>query len=142
MKELFGRTLKASIANDNGRSTEFIRKRVYPDKSFCYECGAEGHLSYRCDKNLLGDREPPPKKAKKKAKKSDSSSISHPDECQYFEEDCETLGAAIALEHEKYEIENRRQEVASEEYNDSQAGFRTPKRRIKSSYFSDEEETD
>lgn len=30
---MFGRTLKASIAADNGRAPEFIRRREYPDKS-------------------------------------------------------------------------------------------------------------
>lgn len=29
----------------------------------------EGHLSYACPKNLLGERDPPPKKEKKKKKK-------------------------------------------------------------------------
>lgn len=38
-KELFGRTLKCSIATDNGRATEFIRRKFYKDKSQCYECG-------------------------------------------------------------------------------------------------------
>lgn len=37
--QLFGRTVKASIAIDNGRATEFIRRRNYTDKSKCYECG-------------------------------------------------------------------------------------------------------
>ncbi len=36
---MFGRTIKASIAVDNGRAAEFIRRREYPDKSHCYECG-------------------------------------------------------------------------------------------------------
>ncbi|XP_016550317.2 U11/U12 small nuclear ribonucleoprotein 31 kDa protein [Capsicum annuum] len=58
-KVLNGRTLKASIASDNGRAAEFIRKKVYKDKSRCYECGAEGHLSYECPRNLLGPRERP-----------------------------------------------------------------------------------
>ena len=32
-KELFGRTLKVCIATDNGRTTEFIKRKVYKDKS-------------------------------------------------------------------------------------------------------------
>ena len=36
---LFGRTLKCNIAKDNGRTTEFIKRKIYKDKSFCYECG-------------------------------------------------------------------------------------------------------
>lgn len=58
-KVLNGRTLTASIAADNGRTTEFIKKRIYKDKSRCYECGEEGHLSYECDRNQLGKRERP-----------------------------------------------------------------------------------
>ncbi|CAN4114994.1 unnamed protein product [Withania somnifera] len=58
-KVLNGRTLTASIACDNGRAVEFIRKKVYKDKSRCYECGKEGHLSYECPKNLFGPRERP-----------------------------------------------------------------------------------
>ncbi|KAK1906458.1 Zinc finger CCHC-type and RNA-binding motif-containing protein 1 [Dissostichus eleginoides] len=38
-KQLFGRTVKASIAVDNGRATEFIKRRNYTDKTKCYECG-------------------------------------------------------------------------------------------------------
>ncbi|KAL2539786.1 U11/U12 small nuclear ribonucleoprotein 31 kDa protein [Abeliophyllum distichum] len=58
-KVLNGRTLRASIAADNGRASEFIRKKVYKDKSRCYECGQEGHLSYECPRNFLGARERP-----------------------------------------------------------------------------------
>lgn len=58
-KVLNGRTLTASIASDNGRAAEFIRRRVYKDKSRCYECGDAGHLSYECPKNQLGPRERP-----------------------------------------------------------------------------------
>ena len=36
-KELFGRTLKCSIATDNGRTTEFIKRRLYKDKSRSFE---------------------------------------------------------------------------------------------------------
>lgn len=58
-KVLNGRTVSASIAADNGRAPEFIRKREYKDKSRCYECGDVGHLSYECPKNQLGPRERP-----------------------------------------------------------------------------------
>uniref|UniRef100_A0A4W2H395 Uncharacterized protein n=1 Tax=Bos indicus x Bos taurus TaxID=30522 RepID=A0A4W2H395_BOBOX len=66
---LFGRVIKASIAIDNGRAAEFIRRRNYFDKSKCYECGESGHLSYACPKNMLGEQEPPKKKEEKKKKK-------------------------------------------------------------------------
>ncbi|XP_071526554.1 zinc finger CCHC-type and RNA-binding motif-containing protein 1-like isoform X1 [Panulirus ornatus] len=69
--KMFGRTLKASIARDNGRAAEFIRRREYPDKSRCYECGEGGHLSYSCPSNLLGDRDPPRKKSRKKKEKEE-----------------------------------------------------------------------
>jgi len=65
---MFGRTLRSNLAIDNGRSVEFIRRKSYPDKSRCYECGEEGHLSYKCPKNALGERNPPPKKDKKRKK--------------------------------------------------------------------------
>ncbi|CAB1346292.1 unnamed protein product [Coregonus sp. 'balchen'] len=90
-KQLFGRTVKASIAIDNGRATEFIRRRNYTDKSKCYECGDTGHLSYACPKNLLGEREPPKKKEKKKKKK-----VEEPDEVE--EEESEEEGEDPALD--------------------------------------------
>ncbi|KAF5283203.1 hypothetical protein FQA39_LY17395 [Lamprigera yunnana] len=128
-QEMFGRTLRASIAKDNGRSTEFIRRKNYPDKSYCYECGESGHLSYKCNKNLLGDRNPPPKKVRKRNKQVKVSYEMEEEE----EEDCETLSAAIALEQEKYDTENIKLEV----------GSRSAMRKIKkSNYFSDEEESD
>lgn len=37
--QMFGRTIKCNIAKDNGRTTEFIKRKNYPDKSKCYECG-------------------------------------------------------------------------------------------------------
>ncbi|KAI4332872.1 hypothetical protein L6164_017747 [Bauhinia variegata] len=65
-KILNGRTLTASIASDNGRAAEFIKKRIYRDKSRCYECGESGHLSYECPKNQLGPRErPAPKRGRR-----------------------------------------------------------------------------
>lgn len=65
-KILNGRTISVSIAADNGRAAEFIRRRVYKDKSRCYECGEQGHLSYECPRNQLGPRERPnPKRARR-----------------------------------------------------------------------------
>lgn len=48
VSQLFGRTVKASIAIDNGRATEFIRRRNYTDKTKCYECGVSAYLSFFC----------------------------------------------------------------------------------------------
>jgi U11/U12 small nuclear ribonucleoprotein SNRNP31 len=66
--QLKDRTISCSIAKDNGRTTEFIRRKEYPDKSRCFECGDGGHLSYSCPKNNMGPRQPPPKKKKKAPK--------------------------------------------------------------------------
>lgn len=64
--QMFGRTLKLSIAKDNGRSEEFNTKRIYADKQRCYECGEEGHLSYKCPINVLGNRDIPSRKNSRK----------------------------------------------------------------------------
>uniref|UniRef100_A0A672U420 Zinc finger CCHC-type and RNA-binding motif-containing protein 1 n=1 Tax=Strigops habroptila TaxID=2489341 RepID=A0A672U420_STRHB len=110
-KQLFGRVIKASIAIDNGRAAEFIRRRNYFDKSKCYECGEAGHLSYACPKNMLGEREPPKKKEKKKRKK-----IVEPEEIEEEEESEEegedpaldSLSQAIAFQQAKIEEEQQR----------------------------------
>ncbi|XP_050302554.1 zinc finger CCHC-type and RNA-binding motif-containing protein 1-like [Anthonomus grandis grandis] len=147
LKEMFGRTLKASIAKDNGRYAEFIRRKEYPDKTRCYECGDYGHLSYKCSRNLLGERDPPPKKVRKRNKKVHELTE---EEKQYFassdEEDGklppdeESLSAAIKIEQEKHELEEYRLKVATGSYETSDE---LPKKRIKkSTYFSDEEESD
>ncbi|KAJ8984121.1 hypothetical protein NQ317_017330 [Molorchus minor] len=154
MKEMFGRTLRASIAKDNGRTKEFIRRKEYPNKTKCYECGEFGHLSYKCTHNLLGDRDPPPKKVRKRKKKdnnsgqpnasseeeySDNSGEEKGNEEVY--EDFETLSAAIALEQEKHDLENYRYKVATGNYDDENTGNERKKIK-KSEYFSDEEESD
>ncbi|XP_035900660.1 zinc finger CCHC-type and RNA-binding motif-containing protein 1-like [Anopheles stephensi] len=76
--EMFGRTLKASIAKDNGKSVEHAQRKQYPDKSRCYECGTEGHMSYSCPKNVLGSKTPPRKggrvNAKRKHQREEESS--------------------------------------------------------------------
>ncbi|KAJ8916514.1 hypothetical protein NQ315_000156 [Exocentrus adspersus] len=159
MKEMFGRVLKASIAKDNGRTVEFIRRKEYPNKSRCYECGELGHLSYKCEKNLLGEREPPPKKVRKRKKTNKDATNLTKEEQEYFDstdeergsdedkeavEDCETLSAAIALEQEKKELEMYRYKVATGNYDEEQEEkeCKSRKRIRKSDYFSDEEESE
>ncbi|XP_796219.2 zinc finger CCHC-type and RNA-binding motif-containing protein 1 [Strongylocentrotus purpuratus] len=157
-RELFGRKWKVSIADDNGRAADFIRRRNYPDKSRCYECGEFGHLSYSCPKNTLGDREPPPKKEKKKKKDQEESSnlkrkyYDDDDEGDYEDSDdeqegedpkLESLHAAISSQREKTEEEEYRHIVASGSYDlassSSQPMVKRPKVK-KNAYFSDEDE--
>ncbi|GLV46294.1 RNA-binding protein 9 [Carabus blaptoides fortunei] len=150
MEELFGRTVKCSIAKDNGRSTEFIRKKYYTDKTQCYECGSTGHLSYNCEKNLLGNREPPPKKIKKRNRSNDNGDNTGPsyysdDDSSFYcrnkqepwvEDDCETLSAAIALENKKREMEQNGDTIP--EYSQT-----IKKIKIKpNTYLSDDEEVE
>ncbi|XP_056100428.1 zinc finger CCHC-type and RNA-binding motif-containing protein 1 [Rhinichthys klamathensis goyatoka] len=142
-KQLFGRTVKASIAIDNGRATEFIRKRNYTDKSKCYECGDEGHLSYACPKNLLGEREPPPKKEKKKKKKVQQPEEVEPEDSEEEGEDpaLDSLSQAIAFQQAHVEEEEKRKKQVTEEASQASTSDDTHKPRIKkSTYFSDEEE--
>ncbi|XP_063074165.1 zinc finger CCHC-type and RNA-binding motif-containing protein 1 [Engraulis encrasicolus] len=109
-KQLFGRTVKASIAIDNGRAAEFIRRRNYTDKSQCYECGDYGHLSYACPKNVLGEREPPKKKEKKKKKKKEDEQQFEEEESEEEGEDpaLDSLSQAIAFQQAKVEEEEKR----------------------------------
>ncbi|TRY64662.1 hypothetical protein DNTS_028694 [Danionella cerebrum] len=142
-KQLFGRTVKASIAKDNGRATEFIRKRNYTDKSRCYECGEDGHLSYTCPKNLLGEREPPPKKEKKKKKKMKEPEEFEPEDSEEEGEDpaLDSLSQAIAFQQAHIEEEEKRRRQPTEEASQASTSKDAQKLRIKKSvYFSDEEE--
>ncbi|KAL8221362.1 UNVERIFIED_CONTAM: Zinc finger CCHC-type and RNA-binding motif-containing protein 1 [Gekko kuhli] len=140
-KQLFGRVIKASIAIDNGRAAEFIRRRNYYDKSKCYECGETGHLSYACPKNTLGEREPPKKKEKKKRKKA----IEAEEEIEDLEESedegedpaLDSLSQAIAFQQAKIEEEQQRSMQTAGEPSTSDS--RRPRIK-KSAYFSDEEE--
>ncbi|XP_061405023.1 LOW QUALITY PROTEIN: zinc finger CCHC-type and RNA-binding motif-containing protein 1 [Lethenteron reissneri] len=146
-KELFGRTLKASIAVDNGRASEFIRRRTYTDKSRCYECGEDGHLSYICPKNVLGERDPPKKKEKKKKKKLDATQEQETNVSGSEEEGedpaLDSLSQAIAFQHARVE-EERRHFGGGGNGGDGQPGTSDAdgtRHRIKQShYFSDEEE--
>ncbi|XP_043252360.1 zinc finger CCHC-type and RNA-binding motif-containing protein 1-like [Colletes gigas] len=146
--EIGGRTIKSSIAVDNGRSTEFIRRRDYPDKSQCYECGEEGHLSYNCRNNTLGPRNPPLKKIRirKKHKSTNSPrtndfSKNSDDELveDNWEEEVETLSAAIAFEQRQKELENS-QRVGKGYDEEDRSTQKSGKRYKKNQYFSDEED--
>ncbi|XP_033095796.1 zinc finger CCHC-type and RNA-binding motif-containing protein 1-like isoform X1 [Anneissia japonica] len=137
-KELFGRRWKCNMAADNGRASEFIRRKNYPDKSRCYECGAEGHLSYRCPSNSLGEREPPKKKEKhdKDRKRRGTGRPAEPWEINEEEEEqgedpaLDSLSAAISYEYDL------REKGESSSYEPA-----TKKLKVKTSaYFSDEEE--
>lgn len=152
---LFGRVLKSSMAIDNGRNAEFIRRKNYPDKTRCYECGEEGHLSYKCPNNALGEREPPPKKVKKRKNKKlgdfyqdDEDLLTNEDEPRLLrnaegtseeevEDDMETLSAAIRMEQARAEFESSLKSATKSEDSD---GPRKKKRFRPSKYFSDEED--
>ncbi|KAM5172317.1 zinc finger CCHC-type and RNA-binding motif-containing protein 1 [Mantella aurantiaca] len=142
-KQLFGRVLKASIAIDNGRASEFIRRRNYTDKSRCYECGDTGHLSYACPKNMLGDREPPQKKEKKKRRKeAEVEELPEEEEDQSEDEGedpaLDSLSQAIAFQQAKIEEEASKYRPPA---GDASTSEDSRKPRIKkSAYFSDEEE--
>lgn len=147
-KQLFGRTVKASIAIDNGRAAEFIRRRNYTDKTKCYECGDTGHLSYACPKNMLGEREPPKKKEKKKKKKAQQPEHVEEEEEESEEEGedpaLDSLSQAIAFQRAYIEEEdNKNKQAAASQEDRANASTSSDSRKIrikKSAYFSDEEE--
>jgi len=155
-RQLFKRTVKCTIAKDNGRASEFIKKKEYPDKSTCYECGEAGHLSYNCPKNILGDREPPPKKEKKskhekelekfEAMKKMKDYYNEDENITYDEvqgEDLKEESLSYAIEMEANRIQMKYEEENSAYKDDSSSTDTGSKVRIKqSSYFSDEEEVD
>ncbi|XP_076448560.1 zinc finger CCHC-type and RNA-binding motif-containing protein 1-like [Babylonia areolata] len=142
--QMFERTIKCTIAKDNGRAPEFIRRKEYKDKTKCYECGDSGHLSYRCPKNLLGEREPPPKKKKlKKGQKGDDGEeveggVSNEDSETEDTSGLDSLAAAIQFQRQMMEDEEGRFGQSSASTSDEPRR----KRYKKDAYFSDEEELD
>ncbi|XP_074340592.1 U11/U12 small nuclear ribonucleoprotein 31 kDa protein [Apium graveolens] len=129
-KVLNKRTLSASIATDNGRAKEFIRKKVYKDKSRCYECGEDGHLSYECHKNVLGKRErPEPKKLRRFEGKREGNWIGdgegNDDEEGVFEE--ENWASVVDTDADERLLRN-----------DEERGSGKMGKRKKVAYFSDE----
>nr|XP_002128081.2 zinc finger CCHC-type and RNA-binding motif-containing protein 1 isoform X1 [Ciona intestinalis] len=138
-KQLLGRKLKCSIAKDNGRTKEFIKRKEYKDKSRCYECGDFDHLSYNCPKNKFGDREPPPKKKRSRKpqvtfhnmkRTKQAKPVIEPEDSDGSGEDpsLESLSCVIAEESMKA---SRSDVVIS-----------SRKKYKKDSYFSDEEDLD
>lgn len=71
--QLEGLTLAVSLSRDNGRAREFAKRRAFLQTLRCFECGAHGHYSYDCPRNVLGHRERPvtARKLKKKRKRFD-----------------------------------------------------------------------
>lgn len=139
-QELMGRTLRASIAKYNGRAPEFIRRKEYKDKSRCFECGEEGHLSYRCPRNSFGDREAPQKKKKARRKgqqpKEQEAAATESENEEEEDPALESLDAAIKYEQQQRERDSSSQRPRPESSSAS-------RRRIRqSAYFSDEEELD
>lgn len=133
-KILNGRKLTVSIAADNGRASEFIKKRVYKDKSRCYECGDEGHLSYECPRNQLGPRErpPPPKKrGRRKEEEGEAEDWFAPSSLAVAEEGFEEENWASVVDNEAGERLRMREAEEEEER-------RKKRKEKKVSYFSDE----
>ncbi|XP_065311367.1 zinc finger CCHC-type and RNA-binding motif-containing protein 1-like [Dermacentor andersoni] len=137
-QQLMGRTLRASIAKYNGRAPEFIRRKEYKDKSRCFECGEEGHLSYRCPRNSFGEREAPQKKKKRRKAQLPKEQEVEATESENEEDPAlESLHAAI-----KYEQQQRERESGSNQQSGAHSSSDSRRRIRKSAYFSDEEEFD
>ncbi|XP_026478807.1 zinc finger CCHC-type and RNA-binding motif-containing protein 1-like isoform X2 [Ctenocephalides felis] len=131
---MFDRTIKCSIASDNGRTKDFIKRKEYLDKSSCYECGEKGHLSYKCPINTLGDRQPPPKKSRKRKNETRKLEINKSKE-MFEDSDDETLSKAILYEQRK-----REQEIDSLESSLlNETCSKKVKKFTKDTYLSDEE---
>lgn len=137
-KVLNGRTLSASIASDNGRAKEFIRKKVYKDKSRCYECGEEGHLSYECPRNFLGPRERP---VEKKGRRNDWGGGGGKSYGASFEEE-DVDEDELEFETENWASVVDGEETAEERLLKGGGGGEMVKRGKRKGYFSDESDDD
>uniref|UniRef100_H2ZKQ3 Zinc finger CCHC-type and RNA-binding motif-containing protein 1 n=1 Tax=Ciona savignyi TaxID=51511 RepID=H2ZKQ3_CIOSA len=138
-KEIFGRTLKCSIAKDNGRTKEFIKRKEYKNKTRCFECGETDHLSYNCPRNKLGNREPPPKKKKNRKPQVNFHNIKRTKQVKVTKETEESDGSGEdpALESLSHVIaENFRNPPLND------VGMSSKKKYKQDSYFSDEEDLD
>nr|XP_019541471.2 zinc finger CCHC-type and RNA-binding motif-containing protein 1-like [Aedes albopictus] len=131
--QMFGRTLKVSIAKDNGKTDEFAKRREYPDKSRCYECGEQGHLSYKCPRNVLGDKSPP-RSAKVRNKGGGK---------RRSDEMVGSVGGCSGWDSE--EDDDRLRRIAESQMEEGSASTSGGMKRVKyrkSAYFSDDEEVD
>lgn len=141
-KQMFGRTIKCSIANDNGRATEFIRRKNYPDKSHCYECGEYGHLSYQCPKNMLGDREPPLKKQKKRKKQDDDYEEDEDEEEEEEDAGEDPYEFSLSAVIDECARMASKDEPSNQSSTSTRGGSAKKRKIVQSSYFSDEEDED
>ncbi|XP_002992520.2 U11/U12 small nuclear ribonucleoprotein 31 kDa protein [Selaginella moellendorffii] len=131
------RTLKVSIAQDNGRAREFIRRKVYKDKSRCYECGEDGHLSYECPKNKLFRERPCPKK-QRRGQKDVTQPVDDPAESE--DEEGEEQEEAPAPEGWASIVDTRNTFDTQHTQKQPSRGLKGP--RKSSGYFSDESDHD
>ncbi|KAJ3689388.1 hypothetical protein LUZ61_018552 [Rhynchospora tenuis] len=134
-KILNGRRITASIASDNGRAKEFIRRREYRDKSRCYECGELGHLSYDCPKNQLGPRERPV--SKKKSRRGAQSQRKGGDESDGGDE-----GEGFEVDGWASVVDTRGGDDVVAGMKDRGEQVKKEKREKRASYFSDESDED
>ncbi|KAF6166941.1 hypothetical protein GIB67_037454 [Kingdonia uniflora] len=141
-KVLNKRTLRVSIASDNGRAAEFIRKKVYKDKSRCYECGDEGHLSYECPRNQLGPRERPvPKRPRKGEGVNDTNGVGRVwNGGDGYEEDGDGDDGVGVFEDDNWAsvVDPRAAEERLVKEREMSLEKKKKKKEKKSSYFSDE----
>ncbi|KAK7322526.1 hypothetical protein VNO77_25910 [Canavalia gladiata] len=138
-KVLNGRTLTASIAADNGRAPEFIRKRVYRDTGRCFECGTSGHLSYDCPRNQLGPRQRPQPKRPRRGFRHDDGDVEG-----NYESDGDGGGGAERFEDDNWAsvVDDGADERLLARNRDVDSVAEKKKKGKKAGYFSDESDDD